>query len=176
MIFLVSAMSGQMGGPVGQLVYDVSIAAGHAVICCAIIVVLLFAIWFVGGLLRTTALLQRLLYFVFLPAFLAPFIMSAEPYMWVNHAAWFEHRWLFLALTAVPGLLYLISARPVDHFGAPAGDNPWRANSLEWHTSSPPVHTNFESIPNVYRGPYEYSSPIVDEDFLPQNRNLEASQ
>jgi cytochrome c oxidase subunit 1 len=53
--------------------------------------------------------------------------------------------------------------------GNPAGPNPWRANSLEWSAPSPPPHGNFTAMPQVYRGPYEYSSPESDEDFLPQD-------
>jgi len=53
-------------------------------------------------------------------------------------------------------------------FGRPAGDNPWRANTLEWLTASPPPHYNFGTIPTVYHGPYEYSVPTHAEDFLPQ--------
>ncbi|MEX0979973.1 MAG: cbb3-type cytochrome c oxidase subunit I [Gemmatimonadota bacterium] len=53
--------------------------------------------------------------------------------------------------------------------GEVAGNNPWKANSLEWVAPSPPPHGNFEEIPVVYRGPYEYSSPESDDDFLPQN-------
>jgi cytochrome c oxidase subunit 1/cytochrome c oxidase subunit I+III len=33
--------------------------------------------------------------------------------------------------------------------GAPAGDNPWDADSLEWSTTSPPPDWNFEAIPVV---------------------------
>jgi len=29
------------------------------------------------------------------------------------------------------------------------GANPWDANSLEWATSSPPPHHNFDSIPPI---------------------------
>jgi cytochrome c oxidase subunit 1 len=58
--------------------------------------------------------------------------------------------------------------------GAPASDNPWHANSLEWQTPTPPPHGNFTRIPVVYRGPYEYASPEVAEDYLPQNRELVA--
>jgi cytochrome c oxidase subunit I len=56
--------------------------------------------------------------------------------------------------------------------GAPAPDNPWHANSLEWQTHNPVPHGNFGKLPTVYRGPYEYSSPEVAEDYLPQNRDL----
>lgn len=47
--------------------------------------------------------------------------------------------------------------------------NPWNANGLEWTAPSPPGHGNFDVLPVVYRGPYEYSSPLVDDrDFLMQ--------
>jgi cytochrome c oxidase subunit 1 len=52
--------------------------------------------------------------------------------------------------------------------GAPAGENPWRANTLEWTTPSPPPHGNFAGPPIVYRGPYEYSVPGRSEDWWPQ--------
>jgi cytochrome c oxidase subunit 1 len=49
--------------------------------------------------------------------------------------------------------------------------NPWRANTLEWTTESPPPHGNWppDEMPKVYRGPYEYSFPGRDDDFWPQN-------
>ena len=56
--------------------------------------------------------------------------------------------------------------------GKKAERNPWKANTLEWAAPSPPPHGNFDAIPVVYRGPYEYSSPEVEEDYLPQNRPL----
>ncbi len=51
--------------------------------------------------------------------------------------------------------------------------NPWQATTLEWTAApSPPIgHGNFPEIPSVYRGPYEYSVPDADEDFIPQNKN-----
>ena len=54
--------------------------------------------------------------------------------------------------------------------GKPAGKNPWKANSLEWHTSTvPPEHGNFgERLPVVHRWPYDYSVPGAKEDFMPQ--------
>lgn len=40
--------------------------------------------------------------------------------------------------------------------GVPAGDNPWRALSLEWTTSSPPIIENWEVLPVATHGPYDY--------------------
>jgi cytochrome c oxidase subunit 1 len=56
--------------------------------------------------------------------------------------------------------------------GKKAERNPWQANTLEWSAPTPPPHGNFEVQPVVYRGPYEYSSPEVKEDWLPQDRDL----
>jgi cytochrome c oxidase subunit 1 len=58
--------------------------------------------------------------------------------------------------------------------GKQAGKNPWQANTLEWEAPSPPPHGNFPGpLPTVYRGPYEYSSPLAVEDYLPQAKRLE---
>jgi cytochrome c oxidase subunit 1 len=55
--------------------------------------------------------------------------------------------------------------------GRKAERNPWHANSLEWSAASPPPHGNWgERVPAVYRGAYEFSSPEVAEDYLPQDR------
>ena len=56
--------------------------------------------------------------------------------------------------------------------GERCGNNPWKANSLEWHATSPPWFENFQVIPTVYRGPYEFASPDSEEDFLPQTKEL----
>ena len=55
--------------------------------------------------------------------------------------------------------------------GEKAGKNPWKANTLEWTTESPPPHGNWpvEELPTVYRGPYEYGHPDREEDYWPQN-------
>jgi cytochrome c oxidase subunit 1 len=53
--------------------------------------------------------------------------------------------------------------------GKLAGNNPWRANTLEWQAPSPPPHGNFAELPNCYRGPYEYSAPNREDDYWPQN-------
>ncbi len=55
--------------------------------------------------------------------------------------------------------------------GKKAGRNPWKANTLEWTTESPPPHGNWpkHQMPVVYRGPYEYSAPGREKDYWPQN-------
>jgi cytochrome c oxidase subunit 1 len=53
--------------------------------------------------------------------------------------------------------------------GARAEKNPWKANTLEWTTESPPPHGNWTEMPNVYRGPYEYSVEGRASDFWPQH-------
>ena len=55
--------------------------------------------------------------------------------------------------------------------GEKAGKNPWKANTLEWTTESPPPHGNWppSQLPTVYRAPYEYSVPGREKDYWPQN-------
>jgi cytochrome c oxidase subunit 1 len=61
--------------------------------------------------------------------------------------------------------------------GKKAGNNPWKANTLEWSAASPPPHGNWpEGLPDVYRGPYEYAHPDREEDYWPQHLPPEASE
>jgi cytochrome c oxidase subunit 1 len=43
--------------------------------------------------------------------------------------------------------------------GPRASANPWRALTLEWQVSSPPPVFNFDAVPTVVGGPYEYGVP-----------------
>lgn len=55
--------------------------------------------------------------------------------------------------------------------GKKAGPNPWRATTLEWTTSSPPPHGNWQGeTPKVHRWAYDYSLPGSQEDFTPQSQ------
>jgi cytochrome c oxidase subunit 1 len=43
--------------------------------------------------------------------------------------------------------------------GPRAASNPWRGMTLEWQVSSPPPIFNFDRIPTIVGGPYEYGVP-----------------
>ncbi len=80
---------------------------------------------------------------------------------------------IFATWSAVVMLLFqipfLINFAYSLFFGKKAVRNPWKANTLEWVAPSPPPHGNFKKMPEVYRGPYEYSVPGREEDYWPQN-------
>jgi cytochrome c oxidase subunit 1 len=60
----------------------------------------------------------------------------------------------------LPLIYLLLSLR----YGQSAGNNPWEATGLEWTTTSPPPHDNFEKTPVVTREPYDYVELNKDED------------
>jgi cytochrome c oxidase subunit 1 len=53
--------------------------------------------------------------------------------------------------------------------GQQTDGNPWHGTTLEWAAPSPPPHGNFLTVPEAYRGPYEYSVPGAARDFTPQH-------
>ncbi|HEY8531395.1 MAG TPA: cbb3-type cytochrome c oxidase subunit I [Limnochorda sp.] len=56
--------------------------------------------------------------------------------------------------------------------GERAEANPWQATTLEWTTSSPPPHENFEGeLPEVHRWAYDYSVPGAPDDYIPQTQS-----
>ncbi len=65
-------------------------------------------------------------------------------------------------------ILFIINIVISLRAGKKAERNPWRANTLEWLAESPPPHGNFASVPEVFRGAYEYSVPDAESDFTPQ--------
>jgi cytochrome c oxidase subunit 1 len=63
---------------------------------------------------------------------------------------------LMLAVAAVPFAINFIASM---RNGKLAGDNPWRALTLEWMTSSPPPEHNFNTMPIPAPDPYGYGTP-----------------
>jgi cytochrome c oxidase subunit I len=61
--------------------------------------------------------------------------------------------------------------------GRRASANPWRALTLEWQVSSPPPIFNFDHVPTVVGGPYEYGVPgAVHGIFKPAGEEAPAKE
>ncbi len=58
-----------------------------------------------------------------------------------------------LAVSTLPFVINIIWSV---FWGEKAPRNPWRALTLEWQTSSPPIIENFEEEPVLWAGPYDY--------------------
>jgi cytochrome c oxidase subunit 1 len=56
-------------------------------------------------------------------------------------------------------LLFLYNMVASWRGGPRASANPWRSLTLEWQVSSPPPIFNFDAVPTVVGGPYEYGVP-----------------
>jgi cytochrome c oxidase subunit I len=56
-------------------------------------------------------------------------------------------------------LVFLYNVASSWRGGPRAPANPWNSLTLEWQVSSPPPIFNFDSIPTVVGGPYEYGVP-----------------
>ena len=70
-----------------------------------------------------------------------------------------------LAVAQIPFIInFFMSIRN----GKKAGRNPWNSTTVEWLAPSPAPHGNFDQPIEVVRGPYEYSVPGSDQDYVPQ--------
>jgi cytochrome c oxidase subunit I len=82
-----------------------------------------------------------------------------------------ELNWWILAAAIGLGLAqipFIINVFASIWNGEKVGTNPWDATTLDWQTPTPPPHGNYHSEPHIVRGPYEYSVPGQEQDFLPQ--------
>ncbi len=67
-------------------------------------------------------------------------------------------------LMAVSTVPFMINAVWSWRYGAKAPANPWRALTLEWQTLSPPHIENFEELPVLKTGPYDYGLGYIAEE------------
>ncbi|WP_413174169.1 cytochrome c oxidase subunit I [Anabaena azotica] len=67
-------------------------------------------------------------------------------------------------ILAISTLPFIINAVWSWLYGPKAANNPWRGLTLEWMTTSPPAIENFEKLPVLTTGPYDYGvgEKIVD--------------
>ncbi|PZO50912.1 MAG: cytochrome c oxidase subunit I, partial [Phormidesmis priestleyi] len=66
-------------------------------------------------------------------------------------------------IMAVSTIPFLINAAWSWRYGPKAPANPWRALTLEWQTLSPPHIENFEELPVLKTGPYDYGLGYIAE-------------
>jgi cytochrome c oxidase subunit 1 len=103
----------------------------------------------------------------------------ADPYVY-EHLAHMQGMNQFITISAIvlgfSQLLFVLNIFVSLKWGKKAGNNPWHANTLEWTVPSPAGHGNFDVVPTVYHGPYEYSSPMSDEDYLPQSTPVDGER
>ncbi len=66
-----------------------------------------------------------------------------------------------LAVSTFPFLINLVWSV---FKGQEAGANPWKALTLEWQTTSPPIIENFEEEPVLWSGPYDYGIDVTEDD------------
>ncbi|MEA5570486.1 cytochrome c oxidase subunit I [Calothrix sp. UHCC 0171] len=70
-------------------------------------------------------------------------------------------------ILAVSTLPFIINAIWSWLYGKEAGDNPWKALTLEWMTTSPPAIENFDPLPVLVTGPYAYGVHNTSETPTP---------
>ena len=68
---------------------------------------------------------------------------------------------LLMAISTLPFLWNVIASA---FYGVIAGDNPWRALTPEWLTSSPPPVENWKGDPPLVTHPYGYGTPADEID------------
>ena len=67
-------------------------------------------------------------------------------------------------------LIFLYNFFSSIFYGKKSVMNPWKSNTLEWTAPVEHIHGNWPGeLPTVHRWPYDYSNPVHDVDFVPQN-------
>ncbi len=100
--------------------------------------------------------------------FLPQFIMGSQgmPRRYFNYIEQFQSMHQLSTIGSyLLGIGFLIIGAYLLHSlfrGEKASSNPFGSRTLDWMTSSPPAHHNFNYTPVVYNGPYDFHKPIAD--------------
>jgi cytochrome c oxidase subunit I len=89
--------------------------------------------------------------------------LQGMPRRVATYAAQFADMNLFISICSwilgAATLIFLYNMVNSWRHGPRAVANPWRGLTLEWQVSSPPPIFNFDRVPTVVGGPYEYGVP-----------------
>ena len=103
--------------------------------------------------------------------------MQGMPRRVADYSAQFGDWNLFISLAGfmlgAAQLVFLFNMVVSWKWGPRATANPWRAKSIEWLVSSPPPRFNFEGIPRVVGGPYEFGVPGSRHALMPGDDGYE---
>ena len=109
-----------------------------------------------------------LIFIGFNMTFLPQFIMGSQgmPRRYHNYIEQFQPFHQLSTIGAyVMGVAFIIMAAYLFYSilkGKKAPANPWGSRALEWQVSSPPPLHNFEHIPVIIHGPYDYHKPMSE--------------
>ena len=89
--------------------------------------------------------------------------MEGMPRRVADYAAQFGDWNLVISISSfllgIAQLVFIYNMVVSWRWGPKATANPWRAKTIEWQVSSPPPIFNFDEIPRVVGGPYEFGVP-----------------
>jgi cytochrome c oxidase subunit 1 len=98
--------------------------------------------------------------------------LQGMPRRVATYASQFSSMNLFISIASfglgLSTLIFIYNMVTSWRGGPRAVGNPWRGLTLEWQVSSPPPVFNFDRVPTVVGGPYEYGVPgAVHGTFAP---------
>jgi cytochrome c oxidase subunit 1 len=84
--------------------------------------------------------------------------------------------WVSIALfvAAAGQVVFLINFLWSLFKGRRVDENPWEGATLEWTAGSPAGHLNWDELPVVHRGPYEYRVDGSEDGYWPQTAPVQA--